>query len=143
MFELLGDAPEKAAAEAKTVMEIETGLAKGALDTTSRRDPHKIYHKLGNQQLAALSPAFDWNIYFEGIGAPRFDSLNVSEPDFLKQMQSLIARRTVDDWKTYLRWHVVHGNTQILPFAFVNENFDFFSKTLQELKSCSYAGSVA
>src|SRR5215470_13489350 len=58
MFELLGDAPEKAAAEAKTVMEIETGLAKGALDTTSRRDPQKVYHKLTNHELATLSPGF-------------------------------------------------------------------------------------
>ena len=134
MFELLGDAPDKAAAEAKTVMEIETGLAKGALDSTSRRDPQKIYHKLPNQELATLSPAFDWNVYFEGIGAPRFDSLNVAEPDFVKQMQSLIASRPLDDWKTYLRWHVVHDNVQILPSAFVNENFEFFSKTLQGTK---------
>ena len=134
MFQLLGDAPDKAGAEAKTVMEIETGLAKGALDSTSRRDPQKIYHKLTNQELAALSPAFDWNVYFEGIGSPRFESLNVSEPDFFKDMQGLIAARPLDDWKTYLRWHVVHDNVQILPSAFVNENFDFFNKTLRGTK---------
>jgi endothelin-converting enzyme/putative endopeptidase len=98
MFALLGDDEGKAAGEAKVVMEIETGLAKGALDQTSRRDPQKIYHKLTNKELAALSPAFNWTTYFEGVGAPRFDSLNVIEPEF------------------------------------VNENFDFFSKTLQGTK---------
>jgi putative endopeptidase len=81
MFTLLGDDAGKAEAEAKVVMEIETGLAKGAFDQTSRRDPQKIYHKLSNQELAALSPAFNWNTYFEGVGAPRFDSLNVVEPN--------------------------------------------------------------
>ena len=70
MFVLLGDDQAKADAEAKVVMEIETGLAKGALDQTSRRDPQKIYHKLSSQELAALSPAFNWNTYFEGVGAP-------------------------------------------------------------------------
>ena len=65
------------------------GLAKGALDQTSRRDPQKIYHKLSNQELAALSPAFNWNTYFEDVGAPRFDSLNVVEPDFIKNMQEV------------------------------------------------------
>jgi endothelin-converting enzyme/putative endopeptidase len=134
MFVLLGDDEGKAAAEAKVVMEIETGLAKGALDQTSRRDPQKVYHKLTNRELAALSPLFDWNIYFEGVGAPRFDSLNVIEPEFIKNMQEVLNAHSLDDWKTYLRWHTVHANVQALPAAFVNENFDFFNKTLQGTK---------
>jgi endothelin-converting enzyme/putative endopeptidase len=134
MFVLLGDDEAKAAAEAKTVMEIETGLAKGALDQTSRRDPQKVYHKLTGKELAALSPAFDWNAYFEGVGAPRFDSLNVAEPDFVKNMQAVLSAHSLDDWKTYLRWHTVHTNAPVLPAAFVNENFDFFGKTMTGAK---------
>jgi putative endopeptidase len=134
MFELLGDAPAKATAEAKVVMDIETGLAKGALDQTNRRDPQKIYHKLSNQELAALSPSFNWNVYFDGVGAPKFDSLNVAEPDFVKQMQTVVDAHSLDDWKTYLRWHVVHDNAPVLPSAFVSENFNFFSKTMQGTK---------
>jgi len=134
MFTLLGDDESKAAAESKVVMEIETGLAKGALDQTSRRDPQKVYHKLTNQELAALSPGFNWNIYFEGVGAPRFDALNVVEPEFIKNMQGVIGAHSLEDWKTYLRWHTVHGNVQVLPAAFVNENFDFYNQTLQGTK---------
>jgi putative endopeptidase len=134
MFVLLGDDEAKAAAEAKTVMEIETGLAKGALDQTSRRDPQKVYHKLTGKELAALSPAFDWNAYFEGVGAPRFDSLNVAEPDFIKTMQTLLNAHSLDDWKMYLRWHAVHANAPMLPAAFVDENFDFFGKTMTGAK---------
>jgi predicted metalloendopeptidase len=111
-------------------MEIETGLAKGALDQTSRRDPQKIYHKLTAKDLAGLSPAFSWTVYFEGVGAPRFDSLNVAEPDFVKNVQKVLNAHSMDDWKTYLRWHAVHSNAELLPVAFVNENFDFFSRTL-------------
>jgi putative endopeptidase len=134
MFGLLGDDESKAAAEAKVVMDIETGLAKGALDQTSRRDPQKIYHKMTDQELAALSPGFNWTIYFEGIGAPRFDSLNVIEPDFIKNMQEVVAAHSLDEWKTYLRWHVLHASVTMLPIAFVNENFDFFGKTMQGTK---------
>jgi putative endopeptidase len=134
IFVLLGDDEAKAAAEAKVVMEIETGLAKGALDQTSRRDPQKIYHKLSNQELSALSPAFNWNVYIEGLGAPRFDSLNVSEPYFVKNMQEVISAHSLDEWKTYLRWHTVHASVSELPVAFVNENFDFYAKTLQGTK---------
>ncbi|MFZ1131366.1 MAG: M13 family metallopeptidase [Terriglobales bacterium] len=134
MFTLLGDDKSKADAEARVVMEIETGLAKGALDQTSRRDPQKVYHKLSNKELAALSPGFNWNVYIEGVGAPRFDSLNVSEPEFVKNMQEVISAHSLEDWKIYLRWHTVHSNASLLPTAFVNENFDYFSKTLQGTK---------
>jgi predicted metalloendopeptidase len=41
MFQLLGDTPEKSAAEAKVVMDIETALAKNALDPTSRAIPRR------------------------------------------------------------------------------------------------------
>jgi putative endopeptidase len=135
MFELLGDKPDKAAAEAKVVMEIETGLAKGALDSTSRRDPQKIYHKMSDKELAALNSMFDWNVYFEAVNAPKFDSLNVVEPEFIKQMQSVLDAHSLDEWKTYLRWQVVHAAAPILSSAFVNENFEFFSKTLQGTKA--------
>jgi putative endopeptidase len=134
MFTLLGDDQAKAEAEAKVVMDIETGLAKGALDQTSRRDPQKIYHKMTNQELAAFSPSFNWNVYFEGMDAPHFDSLNVIEPEFVKNMQEVISAHSLDDWKTYLRWHTLHGNAALLPAAFVNENFEFFSKTMQGTK---------
>jgi putative endopeptidase len=134
MFVLLGDSETKAESEAKVVMEIETGLATGALDQTSRRDPQKIYHKLSSQELAALSPAFNFNVYFDAVGAPQFNSLNVVEPDFIKNMQAVIDAHSLDDWKTYLRWHVVHASAAELPAAFVNENFDFFGKTLQGTK---------
>jgi endothelin-converting enzyme/putative endopeptidase len=134
MFVLLGDDQAKAAAEAQVVMDIETGLAKGALDQTSRRDPKKIYHKLTDKELAALSPAFNWTVYFAGVGAPQFDSLNVVEPDFIKNMQQVIDAHSLDEWKTYLRWHTVHAGVALLPTAFVNENFDFFSKTMRGTK---------
>jgi len=134
MFELLGDSAEKAAAEAKVVMDIETALAKGSLDRTSQREPEKIYHKMPAKDLAAMNPAFGWQVYLAEIGAPPVESLNVAEPDFFKQFEATVKSTSLEDWKTYLRWHVVHSNAPMLPAAFVNENFAFFSKTLQGTK---------
>src|SRR5438874_10137208 len=134
MFQLLGDSTETAAAEAKTVMEIETGLAKGALDLTSRRDPNKVYHKMTAQELASLSPDFAWEVYLRDIGAPSAQVLNVTEPEFFKQMDSVLNTASLDDWKTYLRWQVVHANAPMLPAQFVNQNFNFFEKTLAGTK---------
>jgi putative endopeptidase len=118
-------------AAAAAVMRVESGLAQSALDRVSRRDPSKIYHKMTLAELQALTPGFDWTAYFRETGAPPMSALNVEEPEFLRTFGQLLARTSLDDLKTYLRWHVVHANAFILPSAFVTENFRFYSATLQ------------
>ncbi len=134
MFELLGEAAQQAAANAAVVMEIETGLAKSSLDLVSRRDPEKTYHKMSEQELATLTPSFRWPKYFVDVGAPPAGSLNVVVPEFFKQMQTLIEQTSLDRWKTYLRWHLVHASAPLLPEAFVQENFNFYGRTLRGAK---------
>ncbi|HWB98326.1 MAG TPA: M13 family metallopeptidase, partial [Bryobacteraceae bacterium] len=134
MLELLGQPASRAAANAAIIMQVETQLAKSSLDIVSRRDPEKVYHKLSRKELLGFTPAFAWPRYLEGIHAPAFDSLNVSVPDFFKQLQPLIEKVSLADWKVYLTWHLVHAQAPMLPSAFVNENFAFFSQTLRGTK---------
>ena len=133
-FELYGEPPAKAAADAKTVMQIETVLAKNSLDRTEQRDPEKIYHKMSVADLQKLSPSFRWNEYFTTIQPPTFDSLNVGEPDFVKGMNTIIATNNLDDLKTYLRWQTLRAASPMLPKAFVEEDFNFYGKTLRGAK---------
>jgi endothelin-converting enzyme/putative endopeptidase len=137
MLALAGMPEAQATAGAQKVMEIEIALAKGALDVTSRRDPNKIYHKLTPPELQAMTPQFQWQQYFSGIGAPPIYALNVTEPDFFKALGKLLAATPIDDVKTYLRWQLIHSSAAILPMAFVDENFAFYGKVLtgaQELR---------
>ena len=134
MFKLLGDAPDKAAAEAKAVMGIETALAKGATDRVERRDPEKIYHKVSQQDWQALTPSFSFTTYIADLHTPAFTGLNVASPDFFKALDTELKSVSLDDLKTYLRWHLVHSQTSSLPKAFVDENFNFYSKTLAGTK---------
>jgi len=133
-FELYGESPAKAAVDAKTVMKVETALAKVSLDRTEQRDPTKVYHKMSAADLQKLSPAFAWNQYFTTIQPPSFDSLNVGEPDFVKGMNELIAGNDLDTVKTYLRWQTLRGASSMLPKAFVDEDFEFYGKTLRGAK---------
>jgi putative endopeptidase len=134
IFELMGETPEQAKADTETVLRLETALAKGSLDRVSRRDPEKVYHRMGKQELEKLEPAFRWNQYFTDSGAPAFQSVNVAWPDFFKAVNDEIQSASLDDWKTYLRWHVVHSEAPLLPTAFVDENFNFYGKTLTGAK---------
>ena len=131
MFELLGDQPANAATEAQSVMRIETALAKGAMTRVERRDPKSLDHKMTAGELAKLSPDFHWQVYFTKVGLPSLSSLNVSVPNFFKTFNEQISKESLADWKTYLRWHLVHANARFLSSAIFNENFAFFGKTLQ------------
>jgi putative endopeptidase len=134
MFKLLGDTPEKAKAEAKTVMAIETALAKGSMDRVERREPEKIYHKISQQEWQALTPSFSFAKYVADLNAPAFTSINVATPDFYKALDAELKSVSLADLKTYLRWHLVHAQSAMLPKAFVDESFNFYGKTLTGAK---------
>jgi putative endopeptidase len=131
MFELLGDPPDTAAAEADTVLRIETGLAKGSMTRVERRDPKSLDHRMTSAELEKITPEFHWQAYFEKIGAPQLSSLNVAAPGFFKTLNEVLANQNLSDWKTYFRWHLVHAYAPDLSDPFLNESFAFYGKTLQ------------
>jgi endothelin-converting enzyme/putative endopeptidase len=130
MFELAGRNPETAKAYAATVMRMETELAKGSLDNVSRRDPEKIYHPMKKADLVALAPAFQWERYFAGTRAPDFQAIVLSSPEFFKTIDRQLRDTPVADWKVYLGWHLLHSEAPLLPSAFLQENFEFYGRTL-------------
>ena len=131
MLELLGDTPDVAQREAVTIMAMETRLAEASLTRVERRDPHKLYHKVDLAALQALSPSFDWTVYLKQSGLGQQNTFNVTEPDFYKELDTQLQSASLDDIKSYLRWHMVHAAAPSLSSVFVNEDFDFFGKTLR------------
>ena len=127
---LAGAPPDTAAADAKAVMEIETALANAALDRVKRRDPAMTEHPMTLTDLQAITPNFGWRKYAAAAEAPRFQAVNVAVPDYLKALDQLIAATSVGDLKAYLRWQLLHASADLLPRAFADADFDFFSRTL-------------
>ncbi len=134
MFELAGDKPEVAAAEAKSVLTVETGLAQASMDRTARRDPKTRDHKKTVAEIAAAAPNFDLTLYFAENGAPKFTSLNVGNPDFFKSVNEQLNRVPLDDWKVYLRWKTINTYAPGLTKAFVEEDFNFNGKYMSGQK---------
>jgi putative endopeptidase len=129
MFQLLGDDAAAAASEANAVMTIETKLAEASMKREDLRDPNARYHRMKVADLRALAPEFEWDTYFKGIGVNLAD-LNVGMPEFVKAESKQLTTTSLDDWKTYLRWHVVKARAAALPKKFVEEDFDFRGRTL-------------
>jgi putative endopeptidase len=134
MLELLGEPSAQAQAHAQTVMAIETALAKVSLTRVEQRDPHKLFHKMTPAQLQSLTPSFHWSDYFASAQINSLAVINVSEPAFYKELESLLKAHNLDDWKTYLRWHLVHSKAAYLSSPFVTANFDFYSKYLRGIE---------
>jgi predicted metalloendopeptidase len=130
MLKLLGDSPDAAAKEAQTVLTIETKLATASMKREDLRNPDNVYHKMTMKEMNALTPHFAWASYIRDIGSPEVPSANIAQPDFFKALDATLESVPLDDWKVYLRWHLVHSNATALPKAFVDENFAFFGKTL-------------
>jgi len=131
MFELVGEPKAQAASDAKTVMAIETALARASLTMVERRNPYNLYHRMSPAELAKLAPSFDWSRYLADTGLSSIAALNVDEPRFFKAVEAELKAVPLARWKTYLRWHAIHERAPYLSRAFVAADFDFFRKTLR------------
>jgi len=125
MFELLGDKAEDAARGAKTVLALETRLAKVSRSRADLRDPQRNYHLMSVADMEKETPGVSWKPYFEALGLKDLKELTVAQPAFLKEIGKLLAATPVDDWKTYLRWKLLNTYADKLSSAFVKEDFHF------------------
>ena len=134
MLTLLGDDAATAKAEADVVMAIETELARASLTRVEKRDPHKLFHKMPLAQFEKAMPSFRWAAYFDALGIPAPPVVNVTEPAFYGQVETLLKTRGLADWKIYLRWHLVSAKARFLPAAFVQADYEFNRKYLRGTK---------
>ena len=130
VFKLIGYDEAAAAQNAQKVMALETRLAKASMTRLERRDPNKTYNKVTTEELAKLSPGFNWNRYFadSGIGNP--GSVNVHQPEFVKEISSMQTDVPVADWKVYLKWTLLNETASCLSSDFVKASFDFYGKAM-------------
>ena len=130
MFALLGDAADKAAAEANTVMSLETRLAKASMTVVEQRDPTAVDHPTKFADLTSVAPGPAWARYFTSIGLAQPDVINVGQPAFFKEVGTMWDEVSIAEWKTYLRWQLIDAQASRLSDPFVNENFDFNGRVM-------------
>ena len=125
---LSGESSAAAQADAKRIMALETELAKASMTRVQRRDPQATYHKTPVADLTAMAPAIDWPVYFRTVGIrSNVSFINVEQPDFLKRASELLTTLPLDDWRAYLRYHLVSSASPWLSSQFVAEDFAYGS----------------
>ena len=130
MFVLLGEEPELSKKHAATVLEIETALAKASKSRTDLRDPIANYHRVAVPDMDHEYPNTPISLYLSASGLGNVSQIVVRQPEFFKILYDLARTRDLDDWKIYLRWHLLRATAPFLHSAAEEESFAFYGKVL-------------
>ena len=130
MFELAGVAPSQSRADARRVLELETRLARASMARVEQRNPENVYHPTPVADFAASMPSVDWRGFLRSVDLDALQTVNVSQPDYLREADRVIADSPLESLKAYLRWQLLDAMASTLPSAFVNQDFEFRGRTL-------------
>jgi predicted metalloendopeptidase len=139
MLGLLGWSDSDATDGAARLMALETRLADAHWDQVTCRDVIKAYNLTSLDELRSTAPAFDWSAWIGAMGGTddTVAEVLVRQPSYVTAMSEALTEVPLDDWKVWLTFHLVSGAAPFLSKAFVEENFDFYKRTLtgaQELR---------
>lgn len=131
LFLLAGMTRREATMHMERVMEVETTLARISMTRTDARDIEKIYHRMSRARLKKLAPHTPWNRYFKTLGIEKKVSrLVVYQPQFIKEVDTLLTTIPLPAWKSYLALAVLDDAAPFLSSPFVKASFAFHGKVL-------------
>ncbi|GAB4332996.1 MAG: M13 family metallopeptidase [Calditrichia bacterium] len=130
MFELMGEQPEQAAKIAQKIMNFETRLAKASMTRLEQRNPQATYNPVSVKDLARKVRGWNWKIYFKTVGLEDPGTINLAQPEFFKNIGKMLVDESLDSWKLYLKWHLIHNTAEYLSSDFEKENFAFYGTVL-------------
>jgi putative endopeptidase len=134
MFQLMGYDEPKAKLAAAKLMEMETAIATTSRKREDTRDPIANYHKMTFRALTALTPNLDWQVFMNRAGLTKVDSVVVGQPEFLTALNGYLKKYSIDDWKNYLKFHLLNGLASYTDDATYKEQFNFYALTLRGVK---------
>jgi endothelin-converting enzyme/putative endopeptidase len=130
LLKLQGEGAPDTAKDGATILRLETAMAQAQMDNIKRRDPNNLNNRYTLAQVKELVPAFDWESYLGGIGAPAVPLYEVSAPEYFRALNKLLASEDLATWKLYLRWHLLRAASPTLGNAWRDARFAFRSALL-------------
>lgn len=134
MFRLAGFDEAVAQNAVQTVMGVETRLAQAFRSRVELRDPQANYHKMSMEDIRKKYASFDWDAYLGGLGLTDVKEIIVGQPASLLASVKEIDTLPLEQQKLYLQWKLIDGAAGCLNDAMVEQNFDFYSRTLSGAK---------
>ena len=132
-FKQLGLDDAAAKKNSDGVFALETKLAAASRKLEDLRDPYKNYNKINHAALVQLTNNINWTVFLKNIGIQKLDSVNVGQPEFYTAFNKELVATNIEDWKNYLKFHLVASNARYLDDVTFNNNFEF-TKSLSGAK---------
>lgn len=130
MMQFIGENPAKAKQSAAQILALETAMSAPRLDRVERRDRRKQYNPTAVADLKKTIPSIQWDKFFAGIGMAKVDTVIVTQPRYMAELEKIFTEKKVADWKEYLKWSALNRSASLLSTDIENANFDFYGKTL-------------
>ncbi len=134
MFVIMGYDDTKAQAAAENLMKLETAIAQTSRKKEDTRDPLKNYNKISFKKLTELCPNIDWTLFIESVGLHNVDTVMVGQPEFLIALSGYIKSYSLEDWKNYLKFHLVRHLSPYMDDKVFMENFSFYTTVIRGVK---------
>ncbi|MCX6120067.1 MAG: M13 family metallopeptidase [Ignavibacteriales bacterium] len=132
MFKIIGYNDSKSQLAATNIMKLETAIATTSRKKEDTRDPVKNYNKISYKQLLSSTPHFDWTVFAENAGFRiRVDTVIVGQPEFLTALDGYLQSFSLENWKDYLKYHLVSSLARYVDDKTYLENFSFYSTVLR------------
>ena len=120
-----------AEAKAKTVLDLETRIARAQTDLLDSQDIHKANNLWRMADFAQKAPGLDWANYFKAAGLDGQQQIDAWQPKAVTGLSALTASEPLQAWKDLLVFHTINQSAGLLPKAYADLSFDFYGHTLQ------------
>ena len=127
---LTGLSEEDAGQKAEAIFTVEKTLAESKLNKVQKRNPLLLNNPRSQDDIAAMTPSFNWKGYFQAIGLNSIDTFNVNEPKYLQSLEAVFTNSDLEDLKAYTHWCLLNSSLPFLSSEYEKVHFDFYDGVL-------------
>ena len=131
---LLGEDQSSAGTEESVIYKIENFLADSSRKLEDLRDPYANYNKMSVAELEKTAPDIEWAVMLKEMGAGNVDSVIVGQPEFVNALNAAVKKFSINDWKTYLKFHLFNEFAGRLGSIYDNTRFHFYGTVMSGVK---------
>src|SRR5690606_7312048 len=129
IFRPAGDRDPEARAD--RVIALERAIAEVHWTPEQSRDVSRSLNPMTPAELAALAPEFNWPLLLDTQGLGDVGTIIVRQTSAIQGEGWLFASTPIETWKDWLAFHFISSNAELLPRAFDEAHFDFYSRALR------------
>jgi predicted metalloendopeptidase len=128
---------------AARILSLETHMADAFAPDSDAADAFKQNNLWKRRDFDAKAPGMDWEAYFKSSGLADQSDFIVWQPSAITGISALAASETIEEWKDYLRFHLVEHYAGVLPKATNAEHFSFYGMVLTGAKQAPERSEAA